>query len=98
LIYATEQLEKIEGLKIIGKAKEKASVISFVIEGIHSYDIGVLIDKMGVAVRTGHHCTQPLMDRFGISGTIRASFAFYNTKEEVDILVHAIEKAKSMLL
>lgn len=98
LVYATEALEKIEGLQIIGRAKEKASVISFVIEGIHSYDIGVLIDKMGIAVRTGHHCTQPLMARFGISGTIRASFAFYNTKEEVDLLVSAIQKAKSMLL
>lgn len=98
LNYATEQLRSIEGLKIIGEAKEKASVISFVIEGVHSYDIGVLIDKMGVAVRTGHHCTQPLMSRFGITGTIRASFAFYNTKEEVDVLLTSIERAKNMLL
>jgi cysteine desulfurase/selenocysteine lyase len=98
LSYATEKLKEIEGLKIIGEAKEKASVISFVIDGVHSYDLGVLVDKMGVAVRTGHHCTQPLMARFGISGTVRASFAFYNTKEEIDILVNAIERAKNMLL
>lgn len=98
LNFATEKLKAIEGLRIVGEAEDKASVISFVIDGVHSYDLGVLMDKMGVAVRTGHHCTQPLMQRFGISGTVRASFAFYNTKEEVDILFNAIERAKSMLL
>ena len=76
LNYATAELKKIKGLKIIGEAREKASVISFIVEGVHAYDLGVIVDKMGIAVRTGHHCTQPLMNRFGIQGTIRASFAF----------------------
>jgi len=98
LEYASDRLKEINGLKIIGEAEKKASVISFIIEGVHAYDIGVLIDKMGIAVRTGHHCTQPLMDRFGIEGTIRASFAFYNTKEEVDLLVNAVERARNMLV
>jgi len=98
LIYATEQLSKIEGLKIIGTTKHKASVISFVLEGIHHYDAGSILDQLGVAVRTGNHCAQPLMKRMGIGGTIRASFAFYNTKEEIDVLVKSIEKVKSMLL
>ncbi|MEQ8623830.1 MAG: SufS family cysteine desulfurase [Vicingaceae bacterium] len=97
LAYATDQLKGIEGLRFIGEAKEKASVVSFVVDGIHAYDIGVIVDKMGVAVRTGHHCTQPLMDRFGILGTVRASFAFYNTKAEVDQLVKAVTKAVNML-
>ncbi len=97
LDYATAELKKIEGLKIIGEATNKASVISFVVEGIHAYDIGVIVDKMGVAVRTGHHCTQPLMNRFGIQGTVRASFAFYNTKEEVDLLIVALNRAIKML-
>ena len=97
LKYATAELKKIEGLKIIGEAKNKASVISFVVEGIHAYDIGVIVDKMGIAVRTGHHCTQPLMNRFGILGTVRASFAFYNTKEEVDLLIVALKRAIKML-
>lgn len=97
LAYATQELKKIDGLRIIGEAKEKASVISFVVNGIHAYDIGVIIDKMGVAVRTGHHCTQPLMERFGILGTVRASFAFYNTKEEVDQLIIALNRAIKML-
>ena len=97
LEYATSELKKIEGLKIIGEAKNKASVISFVVKGIHAYDIGVIVDKMGVAVRTGHHCTQPLMNRFGIQGTVRASFAFYNTKEEVDLLITALKRAINML-
>jgi cysteine desulfurase/selenocysteine lyase len=98
LAYATEQLSKIEGLKIIGQAKEKVSVISFVIDGIHPQDIGVILDQQGIAVRTGHHCTQPLMKRFGIPGTSRASFAVYNTKEEIDKLVKGIEKVKKMVL
>ncbi len=95
--YATENLSAIEGLKIIGTSKNKASVISFVLKGIHPYDAGVILDQLGIAVRTGHHCTQPIMDKFGIPGTIRASLAFYNTKEEVDELVKGIQKVKSML-
>lgn len=97
LSYATEKLEQIEGLQIIGTAKIKASVISFLIDGIHFYDLGVLLDKQGVAIRTGHHCCQPLMNRFGIEGTCRASFAFYNTKQEIDQLVNALLKAQKML-
>ena len=97
LAYGTAQLKSIEGLRIIGEAKEKASVISFIIDGIHPYDVGVIVDKMGIAVRTGHHCTQPLMDWYKIPGTIRASFAFYNTKEEVDLLVAAVKRAVQML-
>ncbi|WP_040279434.1 aminotransferase class V-fold PLP-dependent enzyme [Psychroserpens damuponensis] len=97
LNYATKQLLKIDGLKIYGTAKEKTSVISFNIEGIHPYDIGTILDKMGIAVRTGHHCAQPIMDFFKIPGTVRASFAFYNTKEEIDALVKGVETAKMML-
>lgn len=97
LEYGTAELSKIEGLKIYGTAKEKTSVISFNLEGIHPYDIGVILDKLGIAVRTGHHCTQPIMDFFGIPGTIRASFAFYNTKEEIDSLVAGVKKAQQML-
>ena len=97
LHYATRQLEQIRGLKIIGKAKEKVSVISFIIEKIHPQDIGILLDNRGIAVRTGHHCAQPLMDRFGISGTVRASFAMYNTKDEIDELVTGLHKAIKML-
>ena len=98
LQYATEQLQTIEGLKIIGQAEEKISVISFIIEGIHHQDLGVLLDNQGIAVRTGHHCTQPLMQRFGVLGTTRASFAVYNTFQEIDKLVAGIHKAKKMLL
>ncbi len=98
LDYATQELLQIEGLKIFGTAKQKTSVISFNIEGIHPYDIGTIIDKKGIAVRTGHHCAQPIMDFYQIPGTIRASFAFYNTKEEIDIMVDAIRKAKAMLI
>lgn len=97
LEYGTKRLLEIEGLKIFGTAKEKTSVISFNIEGIHPYDIGTIIDKLGIAVRTGHHCAQPIMDFFKIPGTIRASFAFYNTKEEIDVMVEAIKKAQLML-
>jgi len=97
LEYGTEKLLEIEGLKIYGTAKEKTSVISFNIEDIHPYDIGTIIDKLGIAVRTGHHCAQPIMDFFNIPGTIRASFAFYNSKEEIDIFVEAVKKAKMML-
>ncbi len=97
LDYATAQLEQVAGLKIIGNAKEKVSVVSFVIDGMHPQDLGILLDNRGIAVRTGHHCAQPLMDRFGITGTVRASFAVYNTKEEIDELVRGLEKAISML-
>jgi cysteine desulfurase/selenocysteine lyase len=97
LEYATEKLSVVEGLKIIGTSKNKASVISFVIDKIHPYDIGVILDQLGIAVRTGHHCTQPIMDKFGIPGTVRASLAFYNTKDEIDELVKGITKAKQML-
>ncbi len=96
LNYATNRLLEIDGLKIIGTAKEKASVVSFVIDGIHPYDIGTIIDTDGIAIRTGHHCTQPLMKRFNVSATARASFSFYNTKEEIDKLVLGIQKVKKM--
>lgn len=95
--YTTEKLSVVDGLKIIGTSKNKASVISFVLEGIHPYDTGVILDQLGIAVRTGHHCTQPIMDKFKIAGTVRASLAFYNTKEEIDELVKGISKVKSML-
>ena len=98
LDYATEKLLKIEGLKIYGTSKNKASVISFNIEKMHPYDIGTIIDKLGIAVRTGHHCAQPIMDFYKIPGTIRASFSFYNTKEEIDTFVVAVERAKNMLI
>ncbi|MFC7356337.1 aminotransferase class V-fold PLP-dependent enzyme [Jejudonia soesokkakensis] len=97
LQYATKELLKIEGLKIYGTGAEKTSVISFNIEGIHPYDIGTIVDKLGIAVRTGHHCAQPVMDFFKIPGTVRASFAFYNSKEEVNSLVAAVKRAKLML-
>jgi len=97
LEYATEKLSAIDGLKFIGTSKHKASVVSFVIEGIHPYDIGVILDQLGIAVRTGHHCTQPIMDKFKTPGTVRASLAFYNTKEEIDELVKGVIKAKQML-
>lgn len=98
LVYATEELLKIEGLKIYGTATHKTSVISFNIGGIHPYDIGTILDKLGIAVRTGHHCAQPIMDFYKIPGTVRASFSFYNTKAEVDVLVAGVKRAKNMLL
>lgn len=97
LNHATEKLLEIQGLKIYGTSDKKTSVISFNIEGIHPYDIGTIIDKLGIAVRTGHHCAQPIMNYFNIPGTVRASFSFYNTKEEIDIFVEAVKKAKMML-
>lgn len=97
LRYGTEKLLEIEGVKIYGLAKEKTAVISFNIEGIHPYDIGTIVDKLGIAVRTGHHCAQPIMDYYKIPGTVRASFSFYNTKEEIDIFIEAVKRAKSML-
>ncbi|MEJ5351332.1 MAG: cysteine desulfurase [Melioribacteraceae bacterium] len=96
LEYATKRLMEIDGLKIIGTAKNKASVVSFIIEGIHPYDIGTIIDTDGIAIRTGHHCTQPIMRRFNIPATARASFSFYNTKEEIDKLVESLIKVKQM--
>ncbi|WP_397302556.1 aminotransferase class V-fold PLP-dependent enzyme [Nonlabens ulvanivorans] len=97
LIYATEQLKAIEGLKIYGDVANKAAVISFNVTTLHPYDIGTIVDKLGIAVRTGHHCAQPVMERYSIPGTVRASFAFYNTKEEIDIMVQALQRAVSML-
>jgi len=98
LQYATGELEQIEGLKIIGKAKNKISVISFVIDKVHPQDLGILLDNRGIAVRTGHHCAQPLMDCYRIPGTTRASFAMYNTKEEIDSLITGLHKAVKMLV
>ena len=97
LAYGTKRLLEIEGMKIFGTSLAKTSVISFNIEGIHPYDIGTIIDKLGIAVRTGHHCAQPIMDFFKIPGTLRASFAFYNTKEEIDMMIEALKKAQIML-
>ena len=97
LVYATEQLSQIEGIRIIGTANHKASVISFLVDNIHPYDLGTILDKLGIAVRTGHHCTQPLMDWYQIPGTVRASFALYNNKADVDRLVEGVKKAVSML-
>ncbi|WP_214225230.1 cysteine desulfurase [Pedobacter sp. B4-66] len=97
LAYATAQLQAIPGLTIIGNAKEKVSLVSFIIKDIHPQDVGVLLDNQGIAVRTGHHCTQPLMARFGIPGTIRASFALYNQKEEIDALITGLHKTIKML-
>lgn len=97
LQYGTQRLLEIEGVKIYGQAREKTAVISFNIEGIHPYDIGTIVDKLGIAVRTGHHCAQPIMDFYKIPGTVRASFSFYNTKEEIDIFIEAVKRAKAML-
>jgi cysteine desulfurase/selenocysteine lyase len=97
LEYATQECSEIEGFRVIGDAKNKASVLSFIVDGTHPYDLGVLLDQQGVAVRTGQHCTQPIMDAFCIDGTARASFAMYNTKEEIDLFKAALEKAVTML-
>ncbi len=97
LDYATEQLMQIDGLRIVGQAPEKIAVVSFVIDGVHPQDIGVLLDKFGVAIRTGHHCAQPLMARYELVGTCRASFAFYNTKSEIDLFVKALNRTITML-
>ena len=97
LEYATMEILKIEGVKIYGTSENKSGIISFNIDGIHPYDIGVLLDKMGIAIRTGHHCTQPIMERFNIPGTARISLAIYNTIEEIDICMDSIKKAKQML-
>ena len=92
LEYGTEQLQAIEGLKLIGTSQQKSGVLSFLLEGIHPHDIGTVLDTQGIAIRTGHHCTQPLMQRFQIPATARASLAFYNTKAEIDALVEGIHK------
>lgn len=97
LLHASEQLQKIAGLRIIGNAQNKASVISFVVEGLHPFDIGTILDQLGIAVRTGHHCTQPLMDFYCIPGTVRVSFSFYNTMEEIDVFIDALKRAIKML-
>ena len=97
LEYATRKMNTIEGMKIYGPKENKTSVISFNIKGIHAYDLGTIIDKLGIAIRTGQHCAQPIMDFFGISGTARASFSFYNTKQEIDVFVEGIKRAAMML-
>ena len=97
LEYGTTKLLEIEGLKIYGTSKHKTSVISFNLKGMHPYDVGTILDKLGIAVRTGHHCAQPIMDFYKIPGTVRASFAFYNTKAEIDTFIEAVKKAKMML-
>ena len=97
LKHATSEILKIDGAKIYGTSKNKSGIISFNIDGIHHYDIGILLDKMGVAIRTGHHCTQPIMEKFNIAGTVRISLATYNTIEEIDICMNSIKKAKLML-
>ena len=96
LDYATEAVSAIPGVRLIGTAKEKAGVLSFVIEDIHPHDIGTILDQEGIAIRTGHHCSQPVMERFGIPATARASFAVYNTRKEVDALVRGIEKVREV--
>lgn len=98
LNYATERLKDIDGIRFVGQAPKRNGLVSFLIDGIHPYDLGTIIDKMGVAVRTGHHCAEPVMTFFGIPGTVRASFAMYNTKEEIDIFIKAVEKAAMMLI
>jgi cysteine desulfurase/selenocysteine lyase len=97
LHYAIKQLSQIEDIVFFGTAPRKASILSFNIKGIHPYDVGAILDQYGIAVRTGHHCTQPIMTKFGIPGTVRASFAFYNSFEEIDLFVKALIKAKEML-
>ena len=94
--YAADRLSALSGVRLIGTAKERASVLSFVIENIHPHDVGTILDQEGIAIRTGHHCAQPIMQRFGIPATARASFAFYNTKEEVDALMNGIRKVQEV--
>jgi cysteine desulfurase/selenocysteine lyase len=96
LAYAMKRVAEIKGLKIVGNAQEHAAVISFVLDGVHAHDVGTILDQEGVAIRTGHHCTQPVMDFFGLPATARASFAFYNTFEEIDALANAIAKVKEV--
>ena len=96
LDYATERVSAIDGVRLIGTARDKASVLSFVIDGVHPHDVGTILDREGVAVRAGHHCAQPVMDRFGVAATTRASFAFYNTRDEIDVLASSVEKVKEI--
>lgn len=96
LRYATERVSQIEGIRLIGTAREKASVLGFVLEGVHPHDIGTVLDDGGVAIRAGHHCAQPVMERFGVPATARASFAFYNTRAEIDVLVDGLITVKKM--
>ncbi len=96
LAYATGRLSEVPGLRIVGTAREKAGVLSFVLEGVHPHDIGTILDREGIAIRTGHHCAQPVMDRFGLPATARASFGLYNTRGEVDALAAAIHKVIGM--
>jgi cysteine desulfurase/selenocysteine lyase len=96
LAYATQALSEISGLRLIGTAREKAGVLSFVLDGIHPHDIGTIVDQEGIAIRTGHHCAQPVMERFGVPATARASLAFYNTREEIDALVQALHKVNEV--
>jgi cysteine desulfurase/selenocysteine lyase len=98
LQYAMQQMQQIEGIRFIGTAPNKTSVISFLLGTSHPYDVGTLLDKLGIAVRTGHHCTQPIMERYGIPGTVRASFAVYNTTQEVDIFINALKRIVPMLM
>ena len=97
LVYATEKIKEIEGIRIIGEAKEKSGVLSFVVDGVHPYDIGMMLDKLGIAIRTGHHCAEPLVDWYGIPGTARASFAFYNTKAEIDYFISSLKRVLMIL-
>ena len=97
LAYATEKIKEIEGVRIIGEAKEKSGVLSFVVDGVHPYDIGMMLDKLGIAIRTGHHCAEPLVDWYGIPGTARASFAFYNTTEEIDYFISSLKRVLMIL-
>jgi cysteine desulfurase/selenocysteine lyase len=96
LLHATEELSAVPGLRLIGTAPEKASVVSFVLEGVHPHDVGTILDRDGIAIRTGHHCAQPTMKRFGVPATARASFALYNTKEEVDALVSGVRRVREV--
>jgi cysteine desulfurase / selenocysteine lyase len=96
LEYATEKVSAIAGIKLIGTAKEKAGVLSFVMEGVHPHDVGTILDQQGIAIRTGHHCAQPVMQRFGVPATARASFGLYNTKEEIDVLANGIKKVQEV--
>jgi cysteine desulfurase/selenocysteine lyase len=96
LVYGTERLSEVPGLRLIGTAREKAAVLSFIMNGVHPHDLATILDYEGIAIRAGHHCAQPVMDRFGIPATSRASVAFYNTKEEIDTLVSGLKKAKEI--
>ena len=96
LAYATERLSRIAGLRIVGTARQKAAVVSFTLEGVHPHDIATILDRRGIAIRAGHHCAQPVMERYGLAATGRASFAFYNTKEEIDALAEGIEAVKEV--